>query len=291
MYVRSPLALRRALQRVFDAALAVRRLNHEGDAQRRDPDAGRSARERRRATHLRGLLAQNATLPTAIELRAVRAECQRNAGGVSGPGPSPARCIEIAIVALMLAGCTTQGVNDTTVADAEAASEWIRKTTNPSPDDAYTETRVTFDRFTGITSVISQTLRMDCTSRRCIEVFLLAALRRGNEADNHLLVIAGTYTHRSDWHFFDRALLPGGKTLPFVRNAQDADCHSDGCSLTESFSILIPVQDARERPQGGFEFSVRGSGGEVEFAVPPGLIDGFLRRVDQERERLLLDAK
>jgi hypothetical protein len=84
-----------------------------------------------------------------------------------------------------------------------------------------------------------------------------------------------------DWHHYSRALDIDGNSYELTGIDKDVDCYSTGCRFRETVGIDVTIPRLREKAETGIAFSVRGSGGELRFTLPPPMIQGFLRRVDE----------
>jgi len=103
---------------------------------------------------------------------------------------------------------------------------------------------------------------------------LVGRTDRGGTDGNVRLI--GSFVYSGDWRFYDGALFRGGAQAEFVSQGRDVGrCsgsrYSRGCTLTESFAILINSEQLSQHARNGtLDVQVRSgrTGESVVFSVP-----------------------
>jgi hypothetical protein len=162
----------------------------------------------------------------------------------------------IVLIAAVLAGCASApqrppiNVNDPTQMQALTTVERdnFKKQTN----------------YTGFTFISGEVDR----------IFLRATKFDSGAPSFYQIYVVDTYGDQ--WRFYSTAHDNTGARLDTVSIARDVDCRRYGCDYHEHVGITVSRAYLEAATAKGLHIQVSGRAGQVQFAVSPGYIAGFL---------------
>ena len=155
-----------------------------------------------------------------------------------------------------------------------------------TPEDVAQAVQVKSDRFSNTVSIVLPTQNLSTNDVESMGVGIIAVF----EPSRPDLVVAqvNTYiTYSGRWRFYDRVLYVGGRVASTSQPTRDviscAGRPSGQCLLMETVGAYLdlPMFFSEETRRNGLEFRVQGRGYYTDVNIPPHMIEGFHRRLQE----------